>query len=231
MYAAKFLIQRRSPVFLLNRVFITTKKKVHDPSEEELLPIFQYPISKSTDRRVYVWGFAETGALGIHLPRGKKGKKSYKNNFKLVWHPMRSSFAERFDITNIACGYGFTVASIKTSEQHKVFGTGINTDSQIGYHSPRRNHPLELLLSYAPIYIPYKSLECEIKAVAAGRAHTIILTDKEGVYTLGNNAYGQCGRKVNVNEEYKGSMVTHNIQKLGKENIVDVCCGQDHRVW
>lgn len=231
MYAAKFLIQRRSPVFLLNRVFITTKKKVHDPSEEELLPIFQYPISKSTDRRVYVWGFAETGALGIHLPRGKKGKKSYKNNFKLVWHPMRSSFAERFDITNIACGYGFTVTSIKTSEQHKVFGTGINTDSQIGYHSPRRNHPLELLLSYAPIYIPYKSLECEIKAVAAGRAHTIILTDKEGVYTLGNNAYGQCGRKVNVNEEYKGSMVTHNIQKLGKENIVDVCCGQDHSLF
>lgn len=65
-------------------------------------------------------------------------------------------------VTQIATGYGFTVAAIKTDEQHKVFGTGINTDSQIGYHAPRMGHPLELLLSPAPIYIPYKSLDTKV---------------------------------------------------------------------
>lgn len=68
----------------------------------------------------------------------------------------------------------------------------------------------------------------QVISIDAGRAHTVILTDNEGVFTLGNNAYGQCGRKINTNEEYKGSMVSHNIKKLGKENITDVCCGQDH---
>ncbi|CAH2233206.1 jg2743 [Pararge aegeria aegeria] len=231
MNTIKLFVRWRSPSILLSRT-ITTKKKLHDPSEDEQLPIFQYPISKSSDRRVYVWGLAETGALGIHLPRSKKsGKKAYRNNFNLVWHPMRSSFCERFDVTKLACGYGFTVAAVKTNEQHKVFGTGINTDSQIGYHAPRIGHPLEMLLSPAPIYIPYTSLETKITGLAAGRAHTLILTDNEGVYTLGNNAYGQCGRKINPNEEYRGSMASHNIKRLGKEKIVDVCCGQDHSLF
>lgn len=63
------------------------------------LTVFQYPVSKSSDRRMYVWGLAETGALGIHMTRGKKGRKQYRNNFTLCWHPMRSSFAERFDVS------------------------------------------------------------------------------------------------------------------------------------
>ena len=73
------------------------------------------------------------------------------------------------------------------------------------------------------------SIILQITGLAAGRSHTLILTDNEGVYTLGNNAYGQCGRKINPNEEYKGSMASYNIKRLGKEKIVDICCGQDHR--
>ncbi|KAL4704416.1 hypothetical protein ACJJTC_000415 [Scirpophaga incertulas] len=230
MNLATNCLWRRYLKLLSRRSYATAKKKIPDGSEEAL-PIFQYPVSKSSDRRLYVWGFAETGALGIHLPRGKRGKKSYLKDYSLVWHPMRSTFAERFDVTHVACGYGFTVAAIKTSESHKVFGTGINTDSQIGYHAPRIGHPLELILSPAPVYIPYKSLENRVIGLAAGRAHTAILVENEGVYTLGNNAYGQCGRKINSNEEYKGSMITHNIKKLGNENITDVCCGQDHTLF
>ncbi|XP_047520237.1 RCC1-like G exchanging factor-like protein isoform X1 [Pieris napi] len=230
MNTLKVLLRSRSNNNLIFRT-ATTKKKIHDPKEEELLPIFQYPVSKSSDRRVYVWGLAETGALGLHMPNKRRAKKSYINDFKLAWHPMRSSFCERFDVTQIACGYGFTVAAIKTNEQHKVFGTGINTDSQIGYHAPRIGHPLEMLLSPAPIYVPYKSLENKVIGVAAGRAHTFILTDNEGVYSLGNNAYGQCGRKINNAEEYRGSMHSHHISKLGKEKIIDICAGQDHSLF
>lgn len=66
--------------------------------------------------------------------------------------------------------------------------------------------------------------------VAAGRAHTVVLTEAEGVYTLGNNAYGQCGRSVIENEEYMGSRVVHHIshQVVG-DKISSVHCGQDHR--
>lgn len=68
----------------------------------------------------------------------------------------------------------------------------------------------------------------QVIGLDAGRAHTAILTDNEGVFTLGNNAYGQCGRKINANEEYRGSMVSHNIRTLGKQKITSVVCGQDH---
>lgn len=76
---------------------------------------------------------------------------------------MKKKSQSYFQVSHVACGYGFTVASVKTNDQHKVFGTGINTDSQIGYHAPRAGHPLELLLSPAPIYIPYKSLETKVR--------------------------------------------------------------------
>lgn len=63
------------------------------------ISVFKYPVSKNSDRRMYVWGLAETGALGLHQPRGKRGRKAYLNDFKFAWHPMRSSFAERFDVS------------------------------------------------------------------------------------------------------------------------------------
>ena len=36
-------------------------------------------------------------------------------------------------ITSVACGYGFTLLASNTLETTKVWGTGINTDSQLGY--------------------------------------------------------------------------------------------------
>lgn len=75
--------------------------------------MFQYPLSKSSDRRVYVWGLAETGALGIHMPRAKKkSRKGYRNNFNFVWYPMRSSFCERFDVSNCMISYTFMLIVI-----------------------------------------------------------------------------------------------------------------------
>lgn len=64
--------------------------------------------------------------------------------------------------------------------------------------------------------------------LAAGRAHSIVLTE-EGVFTLGNNAYGQCGRPVIENENYDGSKAIHHIHDIDGIKIKSVACGQDHR--
>lgn len=45
------------------------------------------------------------------------------------------------------------------------------------------------------------------------------------VYTLGNNAMGQCGRAIVEGETYKASRVTHVIERT---DIVKVVCGHDH---
>jgi len=40
-----------------------------------------------------------------------------------------------FQIKDLACGYGFTVYAVE-SNQYKLFGCGLNTDSQIGKIKP-----------------------------------------------------------------------------------------------
>lgn len=181
--------------------------------------------------RVYVWGLAETGALGIQ--RSLKNHK--KTNCLFVQHPSRLSFGEKYEVVDCAAGYGFSLFVVKPDDNGiTLFGTGINTDSQIGYHkhTGQMNRPIELLITPAPLILP-KISQLEVlvaKKAAAGRAHTVVLTDCGTVFTLGNNAYGQCARHVIEDEEYSGSQLIHRLKPETFENlrIVDVVCGQDH---
>lgn len=110
----------------------------------------------------------------------------------------------------------------------KLYGTGVNTDSQIGIHEIRAGHPLEILFYPQPISLPFKNpSQTKIHKIAAGRAHMLVLTD-EGVFLLGNNAYGQCGRKIIADEDYRRCFINH-IENVDGKVIVDIECGQDHR--
>ncbi|KAJ9596435.1 hypothetical protein L9F63_012553, partial [Diploptera punctata] len=208
------------------RAYAVKRKYPINQEEEEKLPVFQYA-SSIQKCRVYVWGLAEHGALGINLQL----KKS-RDPIHYLYKPVRIHLAEHHKIVDIACGYGFTVLAINTNEKHKLFGCGINTDSQIGYHAPPQDQPLHLILAPAPIELPLaESTNTRVKRVSAGRAHTMVLTDKEGVFTLGNNAYGQCGRKIVEEEKYAESRVVHNIPNINGATIKDIECGQDHSLF
>lgn len=56
-----------------------------------------------------------------------------------------------------------------------------------------------------------------------------MLTDKEGVWSLGNNAYGQCGRCIIPNEDYGKRAVYYRIEALDDVSVCQVECGQDTR--
>lgn len=90
-----------------------------------MLTVFQYPISDEDDRRVYVWGFAQHGALG-------EAKVIKKDRASYTMKPQRLSFGEKHKVVDIACGYGFTAYAVHSSDKNIVYGTGINTDSQLG---------------------------------------------------------------------------------------------------
>lgn len=84
-----------------------------------------------------------------------------------------------------------------------------------------------LIFATVPIQLPLKQSNTKIKAIAAGRAHTLILTNSEGVYALGSNCYGQCGRKIIEDEDFSKLRNINNIT-LNKD-ILKIVCGQDHR--
>lgn len=94
----------------------------------------------------------------------------------------------------------------------------------------RKDHPLKLVFSIQPIRVPLKSpRSTNVIKVGAGRAHSIALTDKEGVFSLGNNAFGQGGRPIVEDEDYSSFRETYRIKELDNISIKDVVCGQDHR--
>lgn len=182
-------------------------------------------------RRLYVWGLAEHGALGYTSQVGKKKRRQLpRPRFQT---PIRLHFGQYHKITDIACGYGFTLVSTKSKDTNqKLFGCGLNTDSQIGYHDVRKKKsPLEMILSFVRIQLPLKNPETQIKRIAAGRAHTVVVTDNECVLTFGNNSFGQCGRNIVQNEEYSKNWFCHMIKNVDGERVIDSVCGQDHTLF
>lgn len=157
---------------------------------------------------------------------------------KTVRFPTRLPFAERFDVIDIAAGYGFTLFACKPRKDDEItlFGCGLNTDSQLGYHKHggKSNKPMELMYYPAPIALPkMNENEClNIKKVAAGRAHSIALSESDILFTLGNNSFGQCGRPIVEDEGYYSSEMVHRIDSKSifgeNDKLKDIVCGLDH---
>ncbi|CAB3373414.1 Hypothetical predicted protein [Cloeon dipterum] len=205
------------------------------PDDTPIEKIPEYAFSKpDKDRRhLFSWGLCEHGAVGILRQCTKRSKKDTAPRY--LQRPCRVRFGDFNRVIDVACGFGFTLYAVSTKSSLKVFGTGINTDSQIGYQSQRKDAPMELLLAPVPIRLPIDPQE-NVAALAAGRAHSLILVEREKgkggrVLTLGNNSYGQCARPIEEGEEYNGSKTVHCVEGLEGEAIKSVSCGQDHSLF
>nr|XP_031849280.1 RCC1-like G exchanging factor-like protein [Nomia melanderi] len=190
-------------------------------NKSDILPVFKYAVRHPKDHRVYVWGMAEHGALGTLKNTLSKDGVSY------ISTPKRIAFGELHNVTNMTCGYGFTAFAVRSNDTNILYGSGINTDSQLGFHESKKNIQDDLIVNPRPITLPIKESSTNVIDIAAGRAHLLVLTN-EGLFTLGNNAYGQCGRPIILNEDYKHSRVVHHITNVKGNKIKAVTAGQDH---
>ncbi|XP_034943327.1 RCC1-like G exchanging factor-like protein [Chelonus insularis] len=210
-------------------------KKIRPPSmikkprksQLEPKPIVQYPVSGPDDRRLYSWGLANHGALGTI------GRTTKYEDYNFITKPRRLYFGEHHHVRDIACGYGFTLVGVHSKDTDIVYGCGINTDSQLGYDDNDKIFNQikdEIIPILRSIPLPIKSNSTKVLGLAAGRAHSIILTS-EGVFTLGNNGYGQCGRVIIGNENYYRSRVVNHIKDIKGAKITAVAAGQDHSIF
>ncbi|KAM8897302.1 RCC1-like G exchanging factor-like protein isoform 2-T4 [Spinachia spinachia] len=193
-------------------------------------PVFQFVGKhKKPSNKVFVWGFSFTGALGVPsfvVPdSGRKTPRKYQLT------PYRLETAEK--ISSAACGYGFTLIASPTTDVIKLWGMGLNTDSQLGFQRTQhnRNQSYDYVLEPSPVALPLvEPLRTKVVQVACGRAHSLILTDQEGVFSMGNNAYGQCGRRIVEDEVYSGSHLIHKMEGFDSR-VTQVACGQDHSLF
>ncbi|KAK7084561.1 Williams-Beuren syndrome chromosome region 16 protein [Halocaridina rubra] len=201
-------------------------RKPLDPQHADDIQEFQYVGSRSKpDTLLYVWGVADHGGLG-RPSFVRPDPKKRQHHMAYRYSPHRLNFGEYYKVVDIACGYGFTVFAVEDCEQASCFGTGLNTDCQIGTQEPRQGNPLGMLIAPAPIEVPLNK-SSNILKVACGRAHTVMLSDNAEVWTVGNNAYGQCGRPVITSEDYSKGGVYHRLQELSGLQIHQIECGQD----
>lgn len=204
--------------------------RLQNPNIDKELPTYEFVKDgrNKKSKYMYVCGSGVTGSLGLkrfYKPeqKAKSEKRPSIFSFKRV-----GTFTARDDIKDIACGYGFTVVAASLDDSsHTALGFGLNSHSQIGYHTARPGFPLEIVSTPMPIAIPTKS---PIIKVSCGRAHSLFLGRDGQVYSLGNNSLGQCGRPIVENEVYFGSKTMHRIGEL-PSRVTEVFCGQDHSMF
>ncbi len=69
------------------------------------------------------------------------------------------------------------IAAVVNDSSHRLFGCGINTDSQIGYHETSPGKPLVNLAKPVPIPLPINDPNFKVMKVSCGRSHTLCLTN------------------------------------------------------
>lgn len=200
-------------------------KKMHKQQYKLENPITEATAKKAD--RIYVWGNTVTGALGVKkflLPN----KKGYTRPTQFV--PYKNAFWEQnnLKVKDVACGYGFSTYIVKSKDDNSyaIYGCGINTESQLGFHKSKFS--LDYIPEPMKIDLPlHSSKTTQFKQISCGRAHIFINTS-EGLFSLGNNSYGQCGRTIVELEKYRGSQIINKVSLDISSPIKQVECGQDH---
>ncbi|XP_053163446.1 probable E3 ubiquitin-protein ligase HERC4 isoform X3 [Hemicordylus capensis] len=150
--------------------------------------------------QVYAWGFAVDGQLGL------PGTEEYTRV------PRNIKSLSDIQIAQVACGYYHSLALSKGSE---VFSWGQNKHGQLGlgYEFKKQTSP-QLIKSL--LGIPFAQ-------IAAGGAHSFVLTLSGAVFGWGRNKFGQLGLN-DENDRY----VPNLLKSLRSQKIVYISCGEDH---
>nr|XP_054516130.1 probable E3 ubiquitin-protein ligase HERC4 isoform X20 [Pan troglodytes] len=115
-------------------------------------------------------------------------------------------------IVQVACGYYHSLALSKASE---VFCWGQNKYGQLGLGTDCKKQTSPQLLK-SLLGIPFMQ-------VAAGGAHSFVLTLSGAIFGWGRNKFGQLGLN-DENDRY----VPNLLKSLRSQKIVYICCGEDH---
>uniref|UniRef100_A0A669PYR8 HECT-type E3 ubiquitin transferase n=1 Tax=Phasianus colchicus TaxID=9054 RepID=A0A669PYR8_PHACC len=148
--------------------------------------------------QVYAWGLAADGQLGL------------PGTEECIRVPRLKTI--KIQIVQVACGYYHSLALSKGSE---VFSWGQNKYGQLGlgYEYKKQNSPhvIKSLLG-----IPFAQ-------IAAGGAHSFVLTLSGAIFGWGRNKFGQLG----LNDD-NGEYVPTLLKSLRTQKVVHICCGEDH---
>ncbi|CAO4362667.1 unnamed protein product [Caenorhabditis nigoni] len=148
---------------------------------------------KKVDCAVYGCGLSASGALAIPKLIQNSTDDVTASEAK---YPKRITYFNTKSIKNVTSGFGFSLFA----SENRLYGAGINNRFQIGGQLTDSAKFQDYYISTKKINIPAE----EILEISSGRAHSLIRTEK-GVFAIGDNNFGQCGRDPTVLEHIVGS--------------------------
>ncbi|ULU13467.1 hypothetical protein L3Y34_016166 [Caenorhabditis briggsae] len=148
---------------------------------------------KKVDCAVYGCGLSASGALAIPKLIQNSTDDVTASEAK---YPKRITYFNTKSIKNVTSGFGFSLFA----SENRLYGAGINNRFQIGGQLTDPSKFQDYYISAKKINIPAE----EILEISSGRAHSLIRTEK-GVFAIGDNNFGQCGRDPTVLEHIVGS--------------------------
>nr|KAF6456349.1 HECT and RLD domain containing E3 ubiquitin protein ligase 4 [Rousettus aegyptiacus] len=150
--------------------------------------------------QVYAWGLDSDGQLGL------------LGSEECIRVPRNIKSLSDIQIVQVACGYYHSLALSKASE---VFCWGQNKYGQLGLGIDYKKQASPQLIK-SLLGIPFMQ-------VAAGGAHSFVLTLSGAIFGWGRNKFGQLGLN-DENDRY----VPNLLKSLRTQKIVYICCGEDH---
>lgn len=160
------------------------------------------------NQEVWSLGCAESGQLGrvssqFSAKGGRRGASKILNPQLIA---LRRITRRNGNVVDVACGQ---FSSFLITNTGKVIGFGLNNCFQLGDFSDREIH-------FSPAVIPFKhdGKTVNVKQLASGMHHTVLLSAEGDVYTIGCGDYGRLG--VGEKDKLRESDVLRKVETNGK---------------
>ena len=154
------------------------------------------------DGSLWACGDNQYGQLGL-------GDATKRTTFTLVTTNINN------DVKQVACGnlgtYGFTVI---LKNDGSVWSCGYNNQGQLGLNDTTQRYTFTKVTT---------NISNDVKQVACGRQHTMILKNDGSLWSCGQNNYGQLGLS-DTNYRTTFNKITTNINN----DVKEIVCYSDH---
>lgn len=190
------------------------------------LPIEVLPGTKSVDiasggdhlvilteiGHVYTMGCAEQGQLGRISTRAASGesRRGKTDLLKPGVVTLRGKFVLADAIwASTYCTY------FKDRNTSKIFAFGLNNYCQLGIPNPSEN-------VVKPVFVPELTSFTDVRSIAGGQHHTLVLKNDNKAYVIGRKEYGRLGLG-NVSADAK---ILTLVDTIATKKVVEIACGE-----
>lgn len=166
----------------------------------------------SENGHVYTVGCAEQGQLGRISTRAASGE-SRRGKTDLLQPGVVTLRGKKVLADAIWASTYCTF--FRDRNTAKIYAFGLNNYCQLGIPNPSEN-------VVKPVFVPEQTSFTDVKTIAGGQHHTLILTNDNKVHVIGRKEYGRLGLG-NVTEDAK---TVTPVGALADKNVVEICCGE-----